>query len=88
MGPQIAGIIGQVLGERVTHVNLPQDALTRYLIEDVEMDAEFAQFTSMMDETIVKAGSENRLNDVIESLTGKPPRSFGDYAKASRHLWI
>jgi festuclavine dehydrogenase len=50
------------------------------------MPAEYANMLSSMDTRIAK-GSEERLNDVVLELTGKPPRKFQDFAEANKSCW-
>jgi len=50
------------------------------------MPAEYADMLSSMD-TMIAKGSEERLNDVVLELTGKPPRKFQDFAEANKSCW-
>lgn len=51
------------------------------------MPAQYANMLASMDAMIAK-GSEDRLNDVVLELTGKPPRKFRDFAEASKSCWM
>lgn len=46
---------------------------------DVGMPRDYAEILGQFDQDI-KNGSEDRLNDVVEQVTGKPPRKFMDFA--------
>jgi hypothetical protein len=38
-------------------------------------------------EGAIKNGAEERLNDTVLKVTGKPPRTFRDYAETSKSDW-
>ena len=50
------------------------------------MPAEYANMLSYRDTRIAK-GSEERLNDVVLQLAGKPPRKFQDFAEVNKSCW-
>jgi hypothetical protein len=39
-------------------------------------------------EGVIKQGGEEKLNDVGLKITGQPPRTFRDYAEASKSQWV
>lgn len=51
------------------------------------MPADDAAMMAQMD-TMVKEGAEDRLNDVVQTLTGIPPLSFREFASREKHVWI
>ena len=50
------------------------------------MPDEYANMLSSMD-TMIAKGAEERLNDVVEGITGEEPRSFRDFAEANTACW-
>ncbi|KAJ5612591.1 ergot alkaloid A [Penicillium lagena] len=85
---QVAEILTQTMGFKVTHINLPPKDLVRHLVEDLGMDTEWAQMTADMDDSIIKPGLEDRLNHAIKNVTGVPPRTFREFCQTSRNVWI
>lgn len=51
------------------------------------MTAEEGEMIASMD-TMIKDGAEDRLNTVVQDLTGVPPQSFHDFAQRERESWI
>lgn len=51
------------------------------------MSAEDAEFLAGMD-AIVESGAEDRLNDVVEKVTGTPPQRFYDIAVREKKSWV
>jgi festuclavine dehydrogenase len=50
------------------------------------MPAEDSSMMAGMD-SIIKNGAEQRLNHVVEEVTGFPPRSFHDFAVREKQCW-
>lgn len=46
----------------------------------------YAQALAKMDEKIAN-GAEDRLNQTVEQLTGRPPRTFKDFVEKNRAAW-
>ncbi|KAB8073419.1 agroclavine dehydrogenase [Aspergillus leporis] len=82
---EVASILTTVLGRQITHVNLSESELARYL-ETTGMPAEDSSMMAGMD-SIIKNGAEQRLNHVVEEVTGFPPRSFHDFAVREKQCW-
>ena len=51
------------------------------------MPAEYSHMLARMD-TMIANGAEERLNDVVEEITGEKPRSFRDFAEANKACWM
>ncbi|KAL2020726.1 hypothetical protein VTK56DRAFT_8026 [Thermocarpiscus australiensis] len=82
----IADILSGVLRRRVIHVNLTPAQLEKRH-ESFGMPEDYAKMMSALD-TAIKFGSENRTNDVVRTITGRPPRKFIDYAQSVRNVWM
>lgn len=82
---KIAGILSEVLGRRIVHVELsPAELEKRH--QSFDMPEDYARMMSAMD-TSIKFGSENRTNDVVLAVTGTAPRKFRDFAKSVKGVW-
>ena len=77
---EAAEIIGEWTGTTVRHRSLSTEDYTRHLA-DAGMPAEFAAFLAALDEEI-RGGSEDRVTDVVERVTGRPARSFREFVEA------
>ncbi|MFD5628219.1 NAD(P)H-binding protein [Streptomyces sp. NPDC127072] len=75
---EVAEILTQVTGRRVTHRQLTYEQLRDRLTAD--MPAEFAAMLAGMDRAIAE-GAEDRTTDTVERLTGRPPRGFRAFAE-------
>ncbi|WBQ07626.1 NAD(P)H-binding protein [Kribbella sp. CA-293567] len=69
----IAGTITEVTGRPVVHHQLPDEEMHARFAGLVP--AEFATLLVALDRAVAE-GSEDRLTDNVERLTGRPPRSF------------
>ncbi|KAE8351817.1 agroclavine dehydrogenase [Aspergillus coremiiformis] len=83
---QIAAILTSLLGRKITHVQLSEAGMAQRL-ESTGMPTEDAQMLAGMD-TLIKNGAEDRLNQVVEEVTGIPPQSFSDFAVQEKRTWL
>jgi festuclavine dehydrogenase len=74
--PQVAHHLTRNLGRRITHVNITEDELAAGM--SAFMPKEYASMLAQLD-TAIKNGVEDKLNNVVEKVTGKKPRRFEDY---------
>ncbi|MBJ7289815.1 NAD(P)H-binding protein [Williamsia sp.] len=74
---QAAEVITRFTGAPVTHRSVTVDELAALHVEH-GLPAEYAPILAALDLDIA-AGSENRLTDVVEDVTGRAPRSFEDF---------
>ncbi|KAK4248490.1 hypothetical protein C7999DRAFT_13616 [Corynascus novoguineensis] len=81
----IATILSDVLGRKIVHVNLTTAELEKRHQES-GIPEEYAKMLAAMD-TPIRAGSENRTNDVILRITGAAPRKFRDLADSVQDVW-
>ncbi|KAK4105395.1 NAD(P)-binding protein [Parathielavia hyrcaniae] len=91
LGPELlsydetAGILSDVLGRKIVHVDLTADGLEQRH-QSFGMPENYSKMMSAMD-TAIKFGFENRTNDVILAVTGSAPRKFRDYALSAKEAW-
>jgi uncharacterized protein YbjT (DUF2867 family) len=77
---EAAEIIGTWTGKPVRHRALSTEEHTRHLAES-GLPVEFAAFLAALDED-VRGGSEDRVTDAVERVTGRPARSFREFVEA------
>ncbi|KAK4128894.1 NAD(P)-binding protein [Parathielavia appendiculata] len=82
---EIAGILTDVLGRKIVHVDLSAEELEQRH-QRFGMPEDYSKMMSAMD-TAIKFGSENRTNDVILAVTGAAPRKFRDFALSAKDVW-
>ncbi|MEV4752216.1 ergot alkaloid biosynthesis protein [Streptosporangium sp. NPDC049248] len=84
-GPQalsyddVAGIITQITGRAVSHRPLTYEQMCDRLT-GAGVPERFAAMLAGMDRAIAE-GAEDRTTDTVERTTGRPPRSFREYAE-------
>lgn len=81
---EVAQVITAAAGRAVSHVNLSETDLIRHL--SPLAGPSYAATLSMMDSTIAQ-GSEDRLSDAVETLTGSKPQSFERFAAEHAPRW-
>jgi festuclavine dehydrogenase len=81
-----AQILTEVIGKRITHVNLTEQEFVDQLTSAGLSEDQAKSLASL--EGVIKEGGEERLNDVVLKITGQPPRTFREYAEASKSEWI
>lgn len=62
---------------------MPRPEFVDMMQSDAGMSKDYAEIMGQFDEDI-KNGSEERLNDAVEKVTGKPPQKFMDFAVQMR----
>ncbi|MCS7478473.1 NmrA family NAD(P)-binding protein [Umezawaea endophytica] len=77
---EAAEIIGKWTGKVVRHRALDTADHARHLAES-GLPVEFAAFLAALDED-VRGGSEDRVTDAVERVTGRPARSFREFVEA------
>lgn len=90
-GPEAIGydraaeIIGAACGRLVRHVCLSAEQLAARW-QSLGLAPDYAQMLASMDVAIGR-GAEDRTTDTVEMITGRPPRRFEDFARASADVW-
>ncbi|KAI0848997.1 putative ergot alkaloid A [Daldinia vernicosa] len=82
----IATILSSTLQRQITHVKMSGEELVK-MLESTGMPTEDAKMLAEMD-SMVKDGVEERLNHVVEEVTGTPPVCFKDFAVRNRAAWV
>ncbi|KAL1742140.1 hypothetical protein HDZ31DRAFT_43884 [Schizophyllum fasciatum] len=82
----VARILGDALGREITHVKLSQADMEKKFIE-MGVPEDYAPILAGMDVAISK-GSEERLSDAVERVTGRPPKSFRTFAQEIKGAWL
>lgn len=82
---QVAATIASVAGYSVQHRRLTQQELAQKFVI-AGMPASYADFLASLDARIA-GGSEARLTDEVERITGHAPKSFNTFAIEARSAW-
>lgn len=82
---EAADIIAAATGRPVRHQRLSEDELARRLA-DHGLPQPYAATLAAMDTTIA-GGSENRITDAVQAITGRAPISFEAFAAENRDRW-
>jgi uncharacterized protein YbjT (DUF2867 family) len=80
-----AAIISEVTGKTVNHVDLDRDAWVAGAIAN-GVPAGYGAVLRGLTETIA-SGRGSRPNDVVEKVTGTPPKTFMDFALRTASAW-
>lgn len=83
---QAATIISNVILRPVEHIRLSEAELIAHYTS-LGMEQHYAEILSAMDIEIA-GGSENRLSDEVNSITGKPPMSLSGFSARCREAWV
>ncbi|MFJ1749809.1 NmrA family NAD(P)-binding protein [Streptomyces sp. NPDC088116] len=81
---EVAATVGHVTGRPVRHRPLTYEQMRDRLA--VGIPAEFAALLAGLDRAIAE-GAEDRVTPTVEEVTGRPPRSFADFAAAHAADW-
>lgn len=83
---QVAETLSDVLGRRIEHVKLSREERHQGLVGAGISDY-FAGFLSELEEA-ASAGFETRMNDEVERVTGKRPKSLGLFVQENKETWV
>jgi hypothetical protein len=78
--------LSKVLGREIIHVKLTGLEYTNHLVS-IGIPLEDARFFASMDADI-ENGKEDRMNSVVEEVTGQAPESFWDFVRAHKSCWV
>ncbi|RAL15197.1 festuclavine dehydrogenase easG [Aspergillus homomorphus CBS 101889] len=82
---QVAGVLSSHLGRKITHTDLSEAEYAKRL-EATGMPPDDATMLAGM-ETMIKEGAEERLNDVVQQVTGAGPMSFDQFVAREKDCW-
>ncbi|KAH8682273.1 hypothetical protein BX600DRAFT_448127, partial [Xylariales sp. PMI_506] len=82
----LAKIFTEVLGRQIDYHELTEEELVERF-RSFGMPLDYAGMLAKLD-TLIKEGAENRVNDVVVSVSGKRPRSFREFVAAKRDTWL
>ncbi len=82
---EVADIIARESGRPVAHRRLSPDDLAAYF-RTASVPSDIADTLAAMD-AAVATGAENRVTDVVETVTNRPPKAFEDFACEHAGLW-
>lgn len=78
---EVAAILSETLGRTIKHRRLSEDELSaRYL--SLGLPPDYAPILARMD-TAIAGGSEDRVTDEVQTITGHAPDSFRAFARAN-----
>ena len=83
---QVAEKLSAVLGRRIEHVKLSRDERYQSLVSAGLSDY-YAGFLSNLEEA-ASTGFETSMNDTVEQVTGRPPKSLSMFAQENRETWV
>lgn len=81
----LASTLGESLTRKISHVNLSVKQLTERF-EKLGMDVAYAELLAGM-EGVIADGSEDRVTQHVEKLTGFKPTNFKDFVLRERQCW-
>lgn len=82
---QIATKFSTALEREIVHVKLSEEDRKQNLLS--EGQPEDIAFLLAWVETQMAAGLDERLDDSVEKVTGRPPKSFDTFVKQNRATW-
>jgi uncharacterized protein YbjT (DUF2867 family) len=83
---EVAEVISDVSGERVTHNDIDPEAWIGGAVEAGIVPAGYAVMLRWLTGAIV-SGNGSRPNNDIEKVTGRPPASFQEFARRNARQW-
>jgi len=82
---EVAQILSDTLGRKITHVTISEKEVAEEL-ESFDLQPEYAQVLAALD-TAVSNGVEERLNNTVLSVAGRPPKRFQEFVNENRNVW-
>ncbi|KAI1760656.1 NAD(P)-binding protein [Hypoxylon sp. FL1150] len=83
---RIAGILTKVIGRKVGHVKLDEAGRIENLTQTGLSDY-YARFLTHL-EILASQDFEKATDDVVEKVTGHPPKSFAAFAEENKAVWL
>ena len=82
---QVAAKLSGCLGKKIVHVKLTEEERVQHFVGN-HLPEHFARFLTSL-ELAATGGSEERMNDCVEQVTGRPPQSLDAFAKQHMSVW-
>ena len=83
---QVANVLSEVLGRKITHTNVSQQELADWLTSRGVPDHTAGMLAEL--DIGIKNGMENRLNDTVLKVTGRPPMTYREFAEKNKDAWV
>ncbi|KXJ91368.1 hypothetical protein Micbo1qcDRAFT_195479 [Microdochium bolleyi] len=83
---QLAATFTEVLGRKITYHELTEQELMERHIS-FGLPKEYAPILASLD-TIIRNGAEDRINNLVEEVTGRRPRSFRQFVEEEKETWM
>ncbi len=84
---EVATLITEVTGLPVTYHPISESQLEQHLVH-AGLDPKYASFLAHLDTQIAVKGTEDRVSDCIEKVTGHPPKSLRQYIQEHQSLFV
>jgi hypothetical protein len=81
----VAAIVSRIAGRAIRHVRAGEEDARAYLVRS-GIPSPYAAFLVSLD-LAIRDGAEDRVTDVVQRVTGRAPRAFGDLARAHAHVF-
>ncbi|KAI0139244.1 hypothetical protein BJ166DRAFT_605093 [Pestalotiopsis sp. NC0098] len=82
---QVAETLSQVLGRKIEHVKLDKAGRVDGLVQASVSDY-YANFLANLEE-LASQGFETATGTAVKHVTGRPPKSFREFAEANKAVW-
>jgi festuclavine dehydrogenase len=82
---QIAKKLSSSLGRKVVHVKLTEEQRIQKFLS-FGMPEHYAKFLTFLEGSAAK-GEEERMNDAVERVTGRPSQNFDSFAQQHKMEW-
>ncbi|KAI5891577.1 NAD(P)-binding protein [Schizophyllum commune H4-8] len=83
---QVAKIMSDILGRPITHVKVSKEEMQAKFIA-LGVPADYAPILAAMD-VAISNGAEARLDDAVERVTGRLPKTFKAFAEEAKQAWL
>ena len=82
---QVAKNLSSCLGREIVHVKLTEEQRIEKFLS-FGMPEHYARFLTFLEGSVAK-GEEERMNDAVERVTGRPPQDFASFAQQHETVW-
>ncbi len=82
---QVAEKLSNSLGREIVHVKVTPEQRLQSLIDN-GLPEFFAKYLTHI-ESLTAQGKEEKVEDTVERVTGRPARSFDEFAQLNKAVW-